>query len=78
LLTASSSAFAVPLLDQDGAVFGVLSLYSAASAAFSKDHLRILETIESRFSSALQKALRNNTVETDAKVESALESLAAQ
>jgi putative nucleotidyltransferase with HDIG domain len=78
LLTASSSALSVPLLDHDGAVFGVLALYSAASAAFSKEHLRILEAIESRFSPALQKALRIKTRETDVKVEPALQSLAAQ
>jgi putative methionine-R-sulfoxide reductase with GAF domain len=78
LLTASSSALSVPLCEPDGAVFGVLALYSAASAAFSKDHLRILEAIESRFSLALQKALRVKISETSARVEPALESLAAQ
>jgi putative methionine-R-sulfoxide reductase with GAF domain len=78
LLTASSSALSIPLLDQDGAVFGVLALYSAASAAFSKEHLRILEATESRFSPALQKALRFKTRDTDAKLEPALVSTAAQ
>jgi putative nucleotidyltransferase with HDIG domain len=78
LLTESSSALSVPLLDEDGAVFGVLALYSAANAAFSKEHLRILEAMESRFSPALQKALRIRTGETAVKVEPALESLAAQ
>ena len=78
LLTASSSALSIPLLDQDGGVFGVLALYSAASAAFSKEHLQILEAIESRFSPALQKALRVKSGETDAKVEPALASTAAQ
>jgi putative nucleotidyltransferase with HDIG domain len=78
LLTASSSALSAPMLNADGAVFGVLALYSAASAAFSKDHLRILEAIESRFSFALQQVLRLETAENDVKVEPVLESLAAQ
>jgi putative nucleotidyltransferase with HDIG domain len=78
LLTASSSALSVPLFDPDGAVFAVLALYASASAAFSKDHLRILETIESRFSLALQKALSFQTVDTGVKANPALESLAAQ
>jgi putative nucleotidyltransferase with HDIG domain len=78
LLTASSSALSVPLLDGDGAVFGVLALYSAANAAFSKDHLRVLEAIGSRFSFVLQQTLRMKNAENDVKVEPVLESLAAQ
>jgi putative nucleotidyltransferase with HDIG domain len=57
LLTAASSALSVPFLDANGSVFGVITLYSAASAAFSKDHLRILEALEARFTRALQRAL---------------------
>jgi putative nucleotidyltransferase with HDIG domain len=78
LLTSSSSALSVPLFDADGAIFGVLALYSAASAAFSKDHLRILEAIESRFSLTLQKALSFETADTGVKTNSILETLAAQ
>lgn len=46
--TAESSALAVPLLDLTGAVAAVLTLHSARPAAFSKEHLRILESIQSR------------------------------
>jgi len=78
LLTSSSSALSVPLFDADGAVFAVLALYATSSAAFSKDHLRILETIESRFSLALQKALSFQIADTGVKANPALETLAAQ
>ncbi|MGD0892676.1 MAG: HD domain-containing phosphohydrolase [Terracidiphilus sp.] len=78
LLTESSSALSIPLHEPDGVVSGVLALYSSASAAFSKDHLQILEAIEPRFSCALQKALRFNGVETRVNRDPALESLAAQ
>jgi putative nucleotidyltransferase with HDIG domain len=78
LLTSSSSALSIPLLDRDGGVFGVLALYSAASAAFSKDHLRALEAIESRFSLALQQALCLQSTENHVGIEPVLESLAAQ
>ncbi len=53
LLTADSSALAVPLFDGAGAIFGTITLYSAESAAFNKDHLRILEAIQSKFSHSL-------------------------
>jgi putative methionine-R-sulfoxide reductase with GAF domain len=68
VFTATSSALSIPLLDPAGAIFGVLTLYSAASAAFSKDHLRILEAIESKFSLSLQNALRFRIAETDAEM----------
>jgi GAF domain-containing protein len=68
LFTETSSAISIPLLDPDGGVFGVLTLYSVANAAFSKDHLRILEAIESKFSLSLQNALRFRIAETDAQI----------
>jgi putative nucleotidyltransferase with HDIG domain len=77
LLTAASSALSIPLFDPSCAVFGVLTLYSAASAAFSKDHLRILQAIEPLFSLALQNALRLGNAEAAAAIPPALESLAA-
>jgi putative nucleotidyltransferase with HDIG domain len=43
LFAANSSAISLPLLNGEGAVFGVLTLYSRQPAAFSKDHLRLLE-----------------------------------
>jgi GAF domain-containing protein len=76
--TASGSALSIPLFDPSGAVFGVLTLYSAAVAAFSKDHLRILQTIEPRFSIALQNAVRFGDAMTEAKISSAFERVAAR
>ncbi len=55
-LRATSSALSIPLHRQDGMNFGVLTLYSAAAAAYSKAHLRILQEIEPRFTSALHNA----------------------
>jgi putative methionine-R-sulfoxide reductase with GAF domain len=57
LFTETSSALSVPFHDATGSVFGVITLYSAASAAFSKDHLKILEALESGLSQALQRVL---------------------
>jgi putative nucleotidyltransferase with HDIG domain len=76
-LTATSSALSVPFLDASGSVFGVITLYSAASAAFSKDHLGILEALESRFSQALQRALSFGVEGKDAKTANAVASLVA-
>jgi putative nucleotidyltransferase with HDIG domain len=76
-LTATSSALSVPFLDANGSVFGVITLYSATSAAFSKDHLGILEALESRFSQALQRALRFGVEGKDAKTANAVASLVA-
>lgn len=66
---AESSALSVPLFDLGGAVFGVLTIYSQKPAAFSKDHLRILQAIQTKFSLSLQNALRFKTAETDAKTD---------
>jgi putative methionine-R-sulfoxide reductase with GAF domain len=78
LLTEGSSALSVPLFELNGAVFGVITVYSTSSAAFSKDHLRILQLIESRFSPAMQSALRSDIAEAGAKTPSALEGLATR
>jgi putative nucleotidyltransferase with HDIG domain len=77
LLTATSSALSIPLLQANGSVFAVLTLYSAQSAAFSKDHLLALQAIESKFSAALQNALRVPAAEGRGKIDSALERVAA-
>lgn len=69
LFNSTSSALSIPLFDQSGVIFGALTLYAAASAAFSKDHLRILQAIESRFSLSLQNALRSSIAETDAGID---------
>jgi hypothetical protein len=54
----------------------VLSLYASASAAFSKDHLRILQGIEPEFSLTLENALVRKAAEA-ADYTPVLESLAA-
>lgn len=66
-ITENSSALSVPLFDLAGVVFGVLTLYSCQPAAFSKDHLRILQAIESNFALALQNALRFAVEEVGAR-----------
>jgi diguanylate cyclase (GGDEF)-like protein/putative nucleotidyltransferase with HDIG domain len=67
--TENSSALSVPLLDANGVVFGALTIYSARHAAFSKDHLRILLAIQSKFSLALGNAIRFRTARADASVD---------
>jgi putative nucleotidyltransferase with HDIG domain len=57
LLTETGSALAVPLFDAAGSVFGVVTLYAASSVAFSREHLRILQEIEPKFSASLRNAL---------------------
>jgi diguanylate cyclase (GGDEF)-like protein/putative nucleotidyltransferase with HDIG domain len=52
VITNLKSALAVPL-EQDGSAIGVLSLYSSEKNAFSRDHLRILETMSPRLGAAL-------------------------
>jgi putative methionine-R-sulfoxide reductase with GAF domain len=66
VLTATSSALSVPCFDADGSVFGVITLYSAAGAAFSKEHLGILEALESRFTQAFKRAPGSGIDEKDA------------
>lgn len=68
-LTENSSALSIPLFDSNGSVFGVLSVYSAKHAAFSKDHLRILEAVQSKFSLSLENAFRFRNAEADARID---------
>jgi diguanylate cyclase (GGDEF)-like protein/putative nucleotidyltransferase with HDIG domain len=67
--TENSSALSVPLLDASGVVFGALTIYSAKHAAFSKDHLRILLAIQSKFALSLENAFRFRTAEKDARID---------
>jgi diguanylate cyclase (GGDEF)-like protein/putative nucleotidyltransferase with HDIG domain len=69
LFTAAGSVLSIPLFNLDGSVFGVLSLYSETHAGFRKDHLRILQATESKFSLSLQNALRFRSAETEATVD---------
>jgi|HubBroStandDraft_1064217.scaffolds.fasta_scaffold02327_9 diguanylate cyclase (GGDEF)-like protein/putative nucleotidyltransferase with HDIG domain len=59
------SALAVPLEGLNGAI-GVMTLYRAASDAFSRDHLRILLAISSKVSLAVENALIFRQVEDSA------------
>ena len=69
LFTATSSAISIPLFNLDGSVLGALTLYAEGNAAFHKDHLRILQATESKFSLSLQNALRFRSAESDANVD---------
>lgn len=64
-----NSALSVPLCDLSGAIFGVLTIYSATPDAFSRDHLRILQAVESKFSLSLENALRFRTAQNDAQID---------
>jgi putative nucleotidyltransferase with HDIG domain len=55
--TANSSALSIPLFDASGVLFAVLSLYAVSQAAFSREHLRILEAMQPTFAGALQNAV---------------------
>jgi putative methionine-R-sulfoxide reductase with GAF domain len=78
LFTETSSALSVPFHDAAGSVFGVITLYSAAGAAFSKDHLKVLEALESGLSQALQRALSLSIGKKAVKTVPDVPSLAAQ
>jgi diguanylate cyclase (GGDEF)-like protein/putative nucleotidyltransferase with HDIG domain len=75
LFTATSSALSVPLFDLNGGVFAVLSVYSSKPAAFSTDHLRILQAAKPRFSIALENTLRHRDAEMDAQSDAATDPL---
>ena len=64
-----NSALSLPLFDLTGAVFGVLTIYSAGVDSFSRDHLRIMQAIESKFSLSLQNALQFRSTEKDATID---------
>jgi hypothetical protein len=55
----------------------VITLYSAASAAFSKNHLATLEALEPKLSQALQRALGLGIERKEAKAAPVVASLAA-
>jgi len=64
-----SSALSLPLFDLSAEVFGVLTIYAAMPDAFSRDHLRILQAVESKFSLSLENALRFRSAEKDAQID---------
>ena len=63
------SALAIPLFDLQNEIYGVLTLYSAAENHFSRDHIRILQASEVKFSLALQNAIRFSNAENDASID---------
>jgi len=69
MLTENSSALSIPLLDSSNAVLGVLTVYASQHAAFSKDHLRILEAIQPKFALSIENAVRFRNAEADARVD---------
>ncbi len=58
LFTGESSALSVPLFGPDGGIAGAIAVYCSAPAAFSKDHQRILEEIQSMFSHSAENETR--------------------
>ncbi len=67
LYRADSSALSVPLFDLSGAILGALTVYSAKPAAFSKQHLSILQAVQTKFALALECARGFGAVETPAR-----------
>jgi diguanylate cyclase (GGDEF)-like protein/putative nucleotidyltransferase with HDIG domain len=63
------SALSVPLFDLQRQIFGVLTLYAVGPEAFLRDHLRILQAMESKLSLSLQNALQFRRTETDAETD---------
>jgi diguanylate cyclase (GGDEF)-like protein/putative nucleotidyltransferase with HDIG domain len=64
-----SAALSIPLFDLQNRVLGVLTLYATAADSFSRDHLRILQAMESKLSLSLQNALHFRRAETDAETD---------
>lgn len=61
-----SAALAMPLFDLKKQVFGVLTLYATKADSFSRDHLRIMQVMESKLSMSLQNAFSFNRAESNA------------
>jgi diguanylate cyclase (GGDEF)-like protein/putative nucleotidyltransferase with HDIG domain len=63
------SALAIPLFDLQRQVFAVLTLYSSVADSFQRDHLRILQAMESKLSLSLRNAMDFRRAETDAETD---------
>ncbi len=66
---ALNAALSIPLFDLQSRILGVLTLYAIAPDFFSRDHLRILQAMESKLSLSLQNALHFRRAETDAETD---------
>ncbi|WP_161570816.1 HD domain-containing phosphohydrolase [Granulicella sibirica] len=64
-----SSALSLPLFNLTGDIFGVLTIYACALDAFSRDHLRILQAVEAKYSLTLQNVLSFGSAEKDLRVD---------
>ncbi len=60
------AALSMPLFDLKNEIFGVLTLYANKADSFSKDHLRIMQVMESKLSLSLQNAFRFSRAEINA------------
>jgi putative nucleotidyltransferase with HDIG domain len=58
LFTPESSTLAVALFTANGVALGTVALYAREAAAFSKDHLQLLEGTMPEFAMALESAMR--------------------
>lgn len=63
------AALSIPLFDLRETTVGVLTLYSFQANSFSREHLRILQVMESKLSLSLQNALRFRCAERDAETD---------
>jgi diguanylate cyclase (GGDEF)-like protein/putative nucleotidyltransferase with HDIG domain len=63
------SGLSIPLRSPSGEVFAVLTLYAMRADAFTREHLRILLAVESKFALSLENALRFRQAEQDALVD---------
>ena len=63
------TAISIPLFDLQQQVFAVLTLYAAKADSFLRDHLRILQAMESKLSLSLGNALQFRRTETDAETD---------
>ncbi len=63
------AALSIPLLDLQQKVFAVLTLYSGQDGFFQRDHMRILQAMESKLSLSLGNALQFRRSEADAETD---------
>jgi len=68
LFSADSSALSLPLTDAAGLPIAVLTVYSHKPAAFSREHLRVLQALEPNLSHALQDGTGAGAAETKAGI----------
>ncbi len=63
------AALSIPLFDLQKDIFAVLTLYNVTQDSFLRDHLRILQAMESKLSLSLQNALQFRKTEDDAETD---------